>query len=214
MAKKATLKKIPAKKTAKPAPRTEAKKAGAQPPRKPSPKGGEDLTKKAVSRPTKAPAAKPATVKPLAPKPSAPKPPAGKPSAAKPPTAVVGKPKEVPPEKVSVEPEPPPSPPTAEEVAKPEVTWVVWEDGRGIWLGTVEDYKRSKRPETTVCDVFNSGADRDFRALDRAVQLGHTKRRDYATAVRPWLQYDDSSQQNRVREWEQRLAILVSRSAQ
>jgi hypothetical protein len=93
------------------------------------------------------------------------------------------------------------------EVAQTERTCVVWQDGRGIWVGTPEEFKQSKRPETIVCDVLNTGSHRDSDALQRAIQLGRVLRQTYANCVKPWLQYDDFAQEQRVREWEERLGL-------
>jgi len=90
------------------------------------------------------------------------------------------------------------------EPVQPERTWVVWQDGRGIWAGTLEEFKRSKRPETIVCDVLNNGSRRDFDALQRAIYLGRVLRETYANCMKPWLQYDDKAQSQRMKEWEQR----------
>ena len=87
---------------------------------------------------------------------------------------------------------------------QPEVTWVVWQDARGIWAGTLEEYKQSKRPETIVCDVFNTGIHRDYDARQRAIHLARLVRQTYSDCVKPWLQYDDFAQAQRVKEWEER----------
>lgn len=93
----------------------------------------------------------------------------------------------------------------AAEPVQPERTWVVWQDGRGIWVGTPEEFKQSKRPDTIVCDVLDNGVHRDFSALQRAIHLGQVLRQTYANCVKPWLQYDDLAQQQRMKEWEERM---------
>jgi hypothetical protein len=97
---------------------------------------------------------------------------------------------------------------TQEEAVQRERTWVVWQDGGGIWLGTPEEFRQSKRPETIVCDVLDSGSRRDFHALQRAAQLGRVLRQTYANCVRPWLQYDDTAQEQRIRDWDERFRRL------
>ena len=92
-----------------------------------------------------------------------------------------------------------------EEAVNPERTWVVWQDGKGIWVGTQQDFKLSKRPETIVCDVIDRGAHQASAALQRAIQLGQTLRQTYANYMKSWLQYDDSAQKQRIQEWYERL---------
>ena len=89
----------------------------------------------------------------------------------------------------------------SEELAKPEHIWVVWQDGRGIWVGTQQDYKGSKRPETIICDVIKRGGFQNAAALHRAIQLGEMLRQTYATHMKSWLQYDDAAQRQRIQEW-------------
>lgn len=98
------------------------------------------------------------------------------------------------------------SPPEA--VVKVERTWVVWQDGTGVHLGTPEDFRQSKRPETIVCDVLDSGSHRDVSALQRAVQVAQVLRQTYANCMRPWWQYDDGVQEQRVKDWEEQLRML------
>ncbi len=93
----------------------------------------------------------------------------------------------------------------AEEAARPEHTWVVWQDGRGIWVGTQQDFKHSKRPETIVCDVIDRGAQQASAALHRAIQLGQTLRQTYASYMKYWLQYNDAAQEQRIQDWYERL---------
>ncbi len=93
----------------------------------------------------------------------------------------------------------------ATEEAKPEHIWVVWQDGRGIWVGTSQEFKHSKRPETIVCDVIDRGAHQGAAALHRAIQLGQTLRRAYADHMKSWLQYDDVAQRQRIQDWYERL---------
>lgn len=94
-----------------------------------------------------------------------------------------------------------------EEAANPERTWVVWQDGMGIWVGTQQDFKHSKRPETIVCDVIDRGSHQASTALQRAIQLGLTLRQTYATYMKYWLQYDDAAQGQRIQEWYERLTM-------
>jgi hypothetical protein len=96
------------------------------------------------------------------------------------------------------------------EAVRTECTWVIWQDGRGIWVGTPEEFRQSKRPETIVCDVLNNGSHRDFDALQRAIHLGRVLRQTYANCVKPWLQYDDFAQEQRIREWGERLRLLCA----
>ena len=95
-----------------------------------------------------------------------------------------------------------------QEAAKPEHTWVVWQDGRGIWVGTLEDFKLSKRVDSIVCDVIDSGPHQDSVALQRAVQVGQTLRQSYANYLRYWLQYNDAAQKQRIEGWQDRLREL------
>jgi hypothetical protein len=95
-----------------------------------------------------------------------------------------------------------------QEAVKTERTWVVWHDGRGVWLGSPEEFRQSKRPETIICDVIDHGSQRDFDALRRAVHVGHVLRETYANCLKPWLQYNDAAQEQRIKEWEQRLRAL------
>ena len=41
--------------------------------------------------------------------------------------------------------------------------------------------------------------------LHRAVQLGQVLRQTYANCMKPWLQYDDVAQAQRIQEWKKRL---------
>ncbi len=93
----------------------------------------------------------------------------------------------------------------AEEVAKPEHAWVVWQDGRGIWVGTRQEFKNSKRPETIVCDVIDRGAHQVAAALHRAIQLAETLRQTYSNHMKSWLQYDDAAQRQRIQDWYERV---------
>ena len=95
--------------------------------------------------------------------------------------------------------------PVTEEVVRPEHIWVVWQDGRGIWVGTQPDFKLAKRPETIVCDVIDRGTHPAAAALHRAIQLGETLRQTYANYMKSWLQYDDAAQKQRIQEWYERL---------
>ena len=95
--------------------------------------------------------------------------------------------------------------PPTEELAKPEHTWVVWQDGRGIWVGNLQDFKDAKRPETIVCDVIDRGSLQGAAALHRAIQLGESLRQTYASHMKSWLQYDDVAQRQRIQEWYDRL---------
>jgi len=92
-----------------------------------------------------------------------------------------------------------------EEAAKPDNPWVVWQDGRGIWVGTRQEFIHSKRLDTIVCDVIDRGTHQDSDALHRAIQLGKTLRQSYANYVKSWLQYNDAEQQHRIDEWHGRL---------
>ena len=92
-----------------------------------------------------------------------------------------------------------------EEASRPEHTWVVWQDGRGIWAGTLHDFKHSKRPDTVVCDVIDRGSHLGAAALHRAIQLGETLRQTYASHMKSWLHYDDAAQRQRIQEWYDRL---------
>lgn len=103
------------------------------------------------------------------------------------------------------------------ETIQAEATWVVWEDVRGIWLGLPYEFQQSKRLDTIICDVLDTGSHREFGALHRAVQLGQVLRQTYANCVRQygrekltgnWLQFDDAGQEQRIREWEKRLKSL------
>jgi hypothetical protein len=100
------------------------------------------------------------------------------------------------------------SEPASEQVARPARTWVVWQDGRGVWIGSVEEYKQSKRPETIVCDIIDSGNDRDYHAFQRAVQVAQVLRQTYANCVKPWLHYDDRVQELRIKQWQERLRAM------
>jgi hypothetical protein len=93
-----------------------------------------------------------------------------------------------------------------QEPAKPENTWVVWQDGRGIWVGTRQEFKDSKRLDTIVCDVIASGTQQASVALHRAIQLAETVRQTYANYMKYWLQYDDAAQKQRIQEWYERLS--------
>ena len=95
-----------------------------------------------------------------------------------------------------------------ETVVKVERTWVVWQDGTGVRLGTPDDFRQSKRPETIVCDVLDSGSHRDVSALQRAVQVAQVLRQTYANCMRPWWQYDDGAQEQRIKDWEEQLRLL------
>jgi hypothetical protein len=75
----------------------------------------------------------------------------------------------------------------------------------GVWVGTPQEFKYSKRPETIVCDVIGSGTRRDSGALHRAVQLGQALRQTYADYMKSWLQYNDAAQKQRIQEWQERL---------
>ncbi len=92
-----------------------------------------------------------------------------------------------------------------EEAAVAEHTWVVWQDGRGIWVGTLQEFKDSKRPETIVCDVINRGGHQGASALHRAIQLGEALRQSYASHMKYWLRYEDAAQKQRIQEWYDRL---------
>jgi hypothetical protein len=96
-----------------------------------------------------------------------------------------------------------------EQAATPELTWVVWQDATGVWLGTREDFHRLKRPEAIVCDVLDTANQRELDALHRAVQIGQMLRQRYANLVRPWLQYDDAAQDQRIKKWEERAKKLT-----
>ena len=115
------------------------------------------------------------------------------------------KPTKSPTKNVTIEAATPISRQATEEAANPERTWVVWQDGKGIWVGTQQDFKLSKRPETIVCDVIDRGAHQASAALQRAIQLGQTLRQTYANYMKSWLQYDDSAQKQRIQEWYERL---------
>jgi hypothetical protein len=93
----------------------------------------------------------------------------------------------------------------AEETVNPEHAWVVWQDGRGIWLGTLQNFKNSKRPDAIVCDVIDRGAHQASAARQRAIQLAETLRQSYANHMRYWLQYDDAAQKQRIQEWYEHL---------
>jgi hypothetical protein len=174
----------PAKPTAKAAARTAEKSAA-----KPAEKSVAKPSAKARPKPAKAPLEKPAAKPPA----EAPVPP--------PPSEPVKAPVEQPAAEL------PSNHHAAAEAAIAEPTWVVWQDGRGVWVGTVDEYKRSKRPETIVCDVFDRGSRRDLAALHRAVQLGQMLRQSYINAMRPWLKYDDVAQGQRIRHWDERLVL-------
>ena len=94
-----------------------------------------------------------------------------------------------------------------EEAKNPERTWVVWQDGRGIWVGTQQDFKHSKRPETIVCDVIDRGSHQASTALQQAIQLGETLRQAFGSHMKYWLQYDDAAQKQRIQEWYERLTM-------
>jgi hypothetical protein len=102
----------------------------------------------------------------------------------------------------------------AEEAAQAARTWMVWQDATGIWVGIAGEFKRSKWRDTIVCDVFDGGNWRERNALRLAVQLAQALRQTYADCVQrqgqqdstgQWLQYDDAAQEQRVKEWEERL---------
>ncbi len=93
-----------------------------------------------------------------------------------------------------------------EETAKPEHTWVVWQDGRGIWVGGLQEFKEAKRLDTIVCDVIDRGSHQGAAALHRAIQLGETLRQTYANYMKSWLHYDDAAQKQRIQEWYERLS--------
>jgi hypothetical protein len=97
----------------------------------------------------------------------------------------------------------------AKPAAKPELIWVVWQDATGVWLGTREDFHRLKRPEAIVCDVLDAADQRELDALHRAVQIGQVLRQKFADLVRPWLQYDDAAQEQRIKKWEERSKKLT-----
>jgi hypothetical protein len=108
---------------------------------------------------------------------------------------------------------------TAKQAVEPELTWIVWEDAGGIWLGSKEEFRRFKGPDTILCDVLDTGTHREFDALHRAVQLGQGLRQTYANCVRQhgqenlkghWLQFDDAAQERRIREWEEQLRKIRS----
>jgi hypothetical protein len=92
-----------------------------------------------------------------------------------------------------------------EEAAKPEHTWVVWQDGRGIWVGPLQVFKDSKRLDTIVCDVIDREGHQGAAALHRAIQLAETVRQSYASHMKYWLHYDDAAQKQRIQEWYDRL---------
>ena len=103
--------------------------------------------------------------------------------------------------------------------AKPEVSWVIWQDTKGVWVGTKREFEQSKRRETVISDAFGAGDNPETDALYRAVQMGGVMRQTYATCVRQygqgnlkgaWLQYDDAAQGKRIGQWEQRLERLTS----
>jgi len=95
-----------------------------------------------------------------------------------------------------------------QEGAKPKRTWIVWQDGTGVWVGTPQEFRYFKRPETIVCDVIDFGTHRDSDALHRAIQLGQVFRQSYANCMKPWLQYKDAEQKQRIQEWQERLRYM------
>ena len=93
-----------------------------------------------------------------------------------------------------------------EEATKPENAWVVWQDGRRIWVAySYRNSRSAKRPDTIVCDVIDRGIHQLSVALQRAIQLGQTLRQSYASYMKHWLQYDDAAQEQRIRKWQERM---------
>lgn len=106
-----------------------------------------------------------------------------------------------------IQPEPVLEPAPSDQPKEPiraEPVWVVWQDGSGVWLGTLDEFKLAKRPETVVCDVVNTGDRRDFNARQRALHFARLLRKLYADSMKPWLYYDDAAQAHRMQEWERR----------
>jgi len=101
-----------------------------------------------------------------------------------------------------------PRKPVTEQAVTLEHTWVVWQDGTGVWVGTPQEFRHLKRPEAIVCDVIDSGTHRDSDALHRAVQLGQVCRQSYANCMKPWLQYNDTAQMQRIQVWQERLRYM------
>jgi hypothetical protein len=107
----------------------------------------------------------------------------------------------------------------AQGQVKAAPTWVVWQDARGVWVGTKHEFERSKMQETVVSDVFDVGDNRELDALRRAVQMGMVMRQSYATCVQQygrrnlkggWLEYDGAAQGERIKQWEDRVRELIS----
>ncbi|MEI8373607.1 MAG: hypothetical protein WCJ35_12340 [Planctomycetota bacterium] len=166
-------------------------------PKKPARKSATKPTKGTGKKPTKRPLAK--LTKSLAKNATV--------RAAAPISKKATKPTEIPVKNATIEAAAPANRQVTEEAANPEHTWVVWQDGMGIWIGTQQDFKHSKRPETIVCDVIDRGFHQASTALQRAIQLGQALRQTYANHMKPWLQYDDAAQRQRIQEWYERLTM-------
>jgi hypothetical protein len=106
----------------------------------------------------------------------------------------------------------------AMDEAKPEASWIVWQDTRGVWVGTKQEFEQSRRQETVISDAFGAGDNPEADALYRAVQMGGVMQQTYAACVLQygqgnlkgtWLHYDDAAQGNRIGEWGERLEQLT-----